>query len=353
LGAGILAQLEYLLFEYQYKKIATNVKFYVFNERISRRIVETFFILSIAPAATLLLILSRYKYEGIISSHVIYEMAYVVTLFIVFAAISAVAFGRMLKIDTQKILENIGIIKNGSYDISIDVNRADELGEISTAIENMAKHIQDGINEIESLNEEIVSTQREVVYTMGEIAESRSKETGNHVKRVATYSGILALRYGLSAQEAKLLKLASPMHDIGKVAILDNILNKPGKHTPEEFEIMKTHAILGYGMLKHSERTILKAASIVAYEHHEKWDGSGYPRGLSGENIHIYGRITAVADVFDALGSDRCYKKAWEDERIFELLRDQSGKHFDPELVELFFASFDEIDIVRQKYRDL
>ncbi|WP_229855096.1 HD-GYP domain-containing protein [Candidatus Sulfurimonas marisnigri] len=139
---------------------------------------------------------------------------------------------------------------------------------------------------------------------MGSITETRSKETGKHVKRVAAYSELLALKAGLSTAEAKLLRLCSPMHNIGKVAIPDNILNKPGKLTDSEFTIMKTHAKLGYEMLEHSNRDILKAAAIVAHEHHEKYDGSGYPRKLKGEEIHIYGQITAVADVFDALGSD-------------------------------------------------
>ena len=188
---------------------------------------------------------------------------------------------------------------------------------------------------------------------MGEIAETRSKETGNHVKRVAEYSKLLALKLGLDEQTAEMLKLASPMHDIGKVGIPDNILNKPGKHTFEEFEIMKTHAQLGYEMLKHSTKPILQAAAIVAREHHEKYNAKGYPKGLRGEEIHIFARITAVADVFDALGSDRVYKKAWEDEKIFELFRSERGEHFDPKIVDIFFDSLDEIKIIRDKFKDI
>ena len=202
------------------------------------------------------------------------------------------------------------------------------------------------------LAKEIEDTQREVVFTMGAIGESRSKETGNHVKRVAEYSRILALEYGLDENEAELLKQASPMHDIGKIAIPDSILNKPGRFDAEERKIMDTHAELGYSMVKNSDRPLLKAASIVAHEHHEKWGGTGYPRGLHGENIHIYGRITAIADVFDALGSDRVYKKAWKDEKIFQLFRDESAKHFDPKLVELFFDNIDKLLSVREKFKD-
>ena len=187
---------------------------------------------------------------------------------------------------------------------------------------------------------------------MGAIGETRSKETGNHVKRVAEYSKLLALLSGLDETDAELLKQASPMHDIGKVGIPDRVLNKPGRLNAEEWEIMKTHAQLGYDMLNHSNRPILKAASIVAREHHEKWDGSGYPRGLLGEDIHIFGRITAVADVFDALGSDRCYKKAWPLDRILDFFREQSGAHFDPSLVQLLMENLDQFLQIQEVYKD-
>ena len=188
---------------------------------------------------------------------------------------------------------------------------------------------------------------------MGEIGETRSKETGYHVKRVAEYSKTLALLYGLNVHESEILFTASPMHDIGKVGIPDNILKKPGKLTSEEFEIMKTHADIGYNLLKGSNREVLKSAAIISKEHHEKWDGSGYPEGLSGEDIHIYGRITAVADVFDALGSARVYKAAWEDDAIFNLFRKEKGKHFDPKLIELFLENIEKFIKIRNKYRDV
>ena len=203
------------------------------------------------------------------------------------------------------------------------------------------------------LAEEVEETQREVVFTMGAVGESRSKETGNHVKRVAEYSKILALAYGLEAEEAELLKQASPMHDIGKIAIPDSVLNKPGRFNTQERRIMDTHATLGYEMIKNSERPLLKAAAIVAHEHHEKWDGTGYPKKKSGGDIHIYGRITALADVYDALGSDRVYKKAWSEDRILELFKEERGKHFDPTLIDLFFANLDKIYEVRDKFKDL
>ncbi len=200
------------------------------------------------------------------------------------------------------------------------------------------------------LNDEILATQREVISTMGAIGETRSKETGSHVRRVAEYSKLLALKIGLSEEEAEELKMASPMHDIGKVAIPDSILNKPAKLTKEEFEIMKTHAQLGYEMLGHSHQKLLRSAAIVASQHHERWDGNGYPYKLSGEDIHIYGRITAIVDVFDALGHDRVYKKAWKMEDILELFKNERGKQFDPTLVDLFMNNLDEFLAIKRRF---
>lgn len=213
--------------------------------------------------------------------------------------------------------------------------------------------IRQDITQTILLHEELEDTQRELLYRMGDIAEKRSEETGFHVKRVAEYSKILAHRYGLSQKEIDLLFLASPMHDIGKVAIGDEILKKPDKLSHEEFEIMKTHSMIGYELLKGSQRPILQVAAIVAKEHHEKWDGTGYPEGKSGEDIHIYGRITALADVFDALGSDRYYKKAWPLDEILEFVKNQRGKHFEPKLVDLFFESLDEFIQIKEKYQEV
>jgi response regulator RpfG family c-di-GMP phosphodiesterase len=202
------------------------------------------------------------------------------------------------------------------------------------------------------LNDEVENTQKEIIFTLGEIAETRSKETGYHVKRVAEYVKLLALKYGLPEEEAELIRLASSMHDVGKVAIPDAILNKPGKLTPEEFEIIQSHTSIGYSMLNHSNRKMIKAAATITQQHHEKYNGRGYPNGLSGEDIHIYGRITAIADVFDALGSERVYKKSWPLDRILDFFRKESGEHFDPQLVDIFFTSLPEILKIREKYSD-
>ena len=202
------------------------------------------------------------------------------------------------------------------------------------------------------LRQEIDDTQKEIVYLLGETVESRSKETGNHVKRVAEMSEHLALLSGMDAGEAEILKRASPMHDLGKIGIPDSILNKPGPLTPEEWEIMKTHAQIGADLLSRFNRPIMQAGAIVAAQHHEKWDGSGYPRGLKGEEIHPFGRITALIDVFDALGSDRCYKPAWPLDQVLDLIRTQSGSHFDPHLVDLLLGDLEEFLAIRERHQD-
>ena len=203
------------------------------------------------------------------------------------------------------------------------------------------------------LMEEIDKTQKELIYIMGVTGENRSKETGFHVKRVAEYSWLLAKLYGLSPKECDVLRDVSPMHDIGKIAIPDAILNKPGRLTEDEMEVMKTHATLGFNILKESNLSLINSASIVAYQHHEKYNGTGYPQQLQGEDIHIYGRITALADVFDALGSERVYKKAWSDEMIFKLLLEERGEHFDPKLIDLFMENVDKFLEIRDRLKEV
>lgn len=204
-----------------------------------------------------------------------------------------------------------------------------------------------------NLHQDLEETQREIVCLLGESVERRSQETGNHVRRVAAISELLGLAYGLSEEEAQVLKYASPLHDLGKIAIPDAILNKPGSHTPEETVVMRQHAEIGHRMLKTSKRKVLQAAAIVAHEHHERWDGQGYPLGKSGSDIHIFGRITAVADVFDALLNDRCYKKAWPLEKVLDFFKAESGRQFDPDLVALLFEKLDAIESIRARYRDV
>jgi response regulator RpfG family c-di-GMP phosphodiesterase len=202
------------------------------------------------------------------------------------------------------------------------------------------------------LNEMLTDAKREIIYRLGEVIETRSAETGFHVKRVALYCELLAQLKGLSKEDVDLIKLASPLHDIGKVGIPDSILNKQGALTEEERTLMNTHAQLGHDLLTGSGNPLLDAAATISLSHHERWDGSGFPRGLAGDDIPIYGRIAALADVFDALDSKRCYKGPWTVEKNFAMLSQESGKQFDPSLVDLFMANRDHFLAIRERYQD-
>ncbi len=207
--------------------------------------------------------------------------------------------------------------------------------------------------EVHKLNKEIINTQKEVVTTLGEVVENRSKEAANHVKRVAEYSYLMAIKSGLTEKEARLLQYASPMHDVGKIGIEDSILLKPRKLTAEEFEKMKTHTTIGHSILKNSKREVLQTAAIVANEHHERWDGEGYPNQLSGENIHIFARITAIADVFDALSSKRVYKDAWPMKKVILVMKEggESGQ-FDPTILGVFLENMDHVLKIKKDFPD-
>ncbi len=207
-------------------------------------------------------------------------------------------------------------------------------------------------DEVSKATAKLKEQERETIFCLAKAAEYRDPETGAHIHRMAHYSKHIARVLGLTVQQQDLLLEAAPMHDIGKVGIADAILLKPGRLTPEEFSLMKQHAVIGYELLDASSAPLLKVAAEIAYTHHEKYDGSGYPRGLVGEDIPLFGRIVAVADVFDALTSERPYKKAWSIEDASQLLRDGIGKHFDPACVEAFFSEFDEILTIKNTFLD-
>ncbi len=202
------------------------------------------------------------------------------------------------------------------------------------------------------LNDQLRKTQEEIVYSICEVAETRSKETGNHVRRVAMYSKELALHLGLSEDHAQELYLAAPLHDVGKIGIPDNVLNHPGSLEGESWAIMQTHADIGKNVLMRSDLPIMKSGAIIASEHHENWDGSGYPEGKKGNDIHIFGRIVALADVYDALMCKRCYKEAWSLEEVNDFIREQDGKKFDPAIVRAYFELEDTFYKIYQEYGD-
>jgi len=199
---------------------------------------------------------------------------------------------------------------------------------------------------------DLLETQNEMIERLALAAEYRDNDTATHTVRVGYYAKVLAQTLGISEQEAENLRLSAPMHDIGKLGIPDNVLLKTGKLNADEWACMQGHAEIGYKILKDSNSLILKNAGIIALSHHEKWDGSGYPSGLKGTEIHLYGRITAVADVFDALTMIRPYKKAWTIEDATQLIRDESGKHFDPSIVEAFNQVLDQLVAIRETFSD-
>ena len=200
--------------------------------------------------------------------------------------------------------------------------------------------------------EALRKTQLQVVQKLGRAAEYRDHETGAHILRMSNISALLARELGFDDDYVQLILHASPMHDVGKIAIPDHVLLKPGKFIPEEWEIMKTHTTLGYEILQADDSRLLQLASEIALHHHEKWDGTGYPHGLSGEQIPLSCRIVAVADVFDALLSHRPYKTPWSQEDATTFMNAQSGLQFDPQIMKVFNQHIDEIAAIRAMYKD-
>jgi putative two-component system response regulator len=207
-------------------------------------------------------------------------------------------------------------------------------------------------DEVRKATESILARERELVYRMSRAAEFRDPETGAHIQRMAHYSRLIAREVGLPPEAQEQIFAAAPMHDVGKIAIPDAILLKPGKLTAEEFAVMQGHARHGHDLLAGSNAAILELGAEIAHAHHEKYDGSGYPRGLAGEAIPLVGRIVAVADVFDALTSARPYKRAWalDDARRFVI--EGRGGHFDPRCVDAFLAAWAEVLEIRQRFQD-
>lgn len=194
--------------------------------------------------------------------------------------------------------------------------------------------------------------EHETLLRLAKAGEYRDEETGNHVVRMAKYSRLIAEQLGLDKSECETIELAAPMHDIGKIGIPDQILLKPGKLVPEEFTVMKQHTRIGYEILKDSPSRYLQMGAVIALGHHEKYNGGGYPNALSGEDIPLPARIVAVADVYDALSSRRCYKPAWAHKDVLQLIHTESGRHFDPSCVDAFLRRLDEVRKIQDALRD-
>ncbi len=220
--------------------------------------------------------------------------------------------------------------------------------DLDGQVESIIMICQD-ITESTRLAREITDTQRELLYMLGEVVESRSQETGQHIRRVAQVSKFLAIKAGLSEESADLIEMAAPMHDVGKVGISDAILHKPGKLDADEFEEMKKHATIGFNILGMVDRPLIGIAASIAHEHHERFDGEGYPRGLKGAEIAIEARIVGIADVLDALASSRVYKTAWTEQRILDYFKAERGNQFDPHLIDLLLENWEEIKSLRSQ----
>lgn len=202
------------------------------------------------------------------------------------------------------------------------------------------------------LYDKIRSTQTKIIQKLASAAEFKDQETSKHTKRVGLYSALLGRAYGLNEEDVHKLELTAPMHDAGKIGIADSIILKPEKLNPEEFEIIKTHARIGYQLLYDNEDEYLKMAALIALEHHEKYNGKGYPVGKKGDEISIYGRIVAIADVFDALTSSRPYKDAWSFNDAIEYLKKERSHHFDPRLIDLFFEHLETVHAIYDELKD-
>ena len=230
--------------------------------------------------------------------------------------------------------------------------RAKNMLSLNQARKQLANHASWLAGEVRKATRAIVERERETVFRLSKAAEYRDPETGAHILRMAHFSQLIARELGLSEDDQNLLLEAAPMHDIGKVGIADKILLKPGRLNEEEFEVMKQHAQFGYELLQGSSSKVLQTGAEIALGHHEKFDGTGYPQGLKGEQIPIFSRIVAVADVFDALTSERPYKKAWDIETAVEFLKQGAGTHFDPACVEAFLRCWDDVMEIRNRYQE-
>ena len=274
-------------------------------------------------------------------------------LLIFFAFIIILIIFNFIEKHITKPLSNI--LKNGeeSYqyhnEINIEMYESQELYSLAQNFNNFNHDViekelalKKKNAELKHLNGEIESTLGETIMAMGKIEEIRSGDVKDHTLRVSKLSKLIGKEYGLNDEDVALIGLTSPLHDIGKIGIPDRVLLKPAKLTSSEFEIMKTHTTMGYQILRHSKRVVLKNAADIAYSHHEKYDGSGYPQGLKEDEIPLFARIVAIVDVLDALLCKRVYKEAWSDQDVRKFIEEQKGKHFEPKLVDIVLENFEE-----------
>ncbi|MFD2114687.1 HD domain-containing phosphohydrolase [Paenibacillus yanchengensis] len=229
-----------------------------------------------------------------------------------------------------------------SIEVKLRMSSLLQVRRLQVMLQQNSNHVEE---RVQQRTEELQLAKIEILSLLGRAAEFRDDRTGEHTQRVGWLSGKIAERLGLKESIVEMIAVAAPLHDIGKIGIPDAILLKPGSFNKEEFEIMKTHTTIGYRILEGTSFSILHMAGIIAKYHHEKWDGTGYPYGLKGEEIPLPARIVALADFYDALTHERPYKRAWTPEETIEEVLQQKGKHFDPQVVEAFHKLFYEEDL--------
>lgn len=253
----------------------------------------------------------------------------------------------------SEIVDEVKGFSIGAVDyIKKPVNAALVKARVKTHLA-LANQRRDLYDQVKEKTAELIASHVEVINVLGRAAEYKDNETGRHVKRVGEISALLALAYGMDQRNADLLRLAAPMHDVGKIGIADKILLKPAKLNDDEFSYMKKHAYFGAEIIGNQQSDVLVIAKIIAEQHHERWNGTGYPNELAGEDIHIFARIVALVDVFDALTSKRPYKDAWSLDDTLEYIKNEKGQHFDPLLVELFMDHLDEIIRIKELHADV
>jgi putative two-component system response regulator len=235
-------------------------------------------------------------------------------------------------------------------ELEIDNRRHREQLEELVAERTVA--LLDMVEELRVAHAEVKNAQEETIHRLSIASETRDEETGAHIQRMSRYCELLARRAGLTDEHVELIRVASPLHDVGKIGIPDRILQKPGAHTAEERAIMQTHAEIGYRILADTGYKVLEVAATIAHTHHERWDGAGYPRRLAGESIPVVGRITAIADVFDALTTRRVYKAALDPRDSLAMMVAERGGQFDPALLGIFVDSVDEVLAIHAAYPD-
>jgi putative two-component system response regulator len=266
------------------------------------------------------------------------------------AALDMGAFGYVIKpFEANEVLINVAnALRRRKLEIENGMHR-ENLEEI---VRTRTIALQQALEWLERSEKELRLSREETIQRLAIAAEFRDSSTAQHIQRMSHYCELLARRYGLSPDRCDLIRTASPMHDIGKIGTPDHVLLKPGKFTPEEFKVIAQHTEIGYRILAGSDSELLKIAALIAWTHHERYDGTGYPRGLKGEDIPLEGRITAIADNFDALTTQRVYKPAYDFDHAKELMLKERGTHFDPDLLDIFFASMDDIKRIYDQFTD-